>query len=214
MAAPAAGKVQSPPKKAAAAPTRKLMPAGPRDVALIEGVRTPFLKSGTECVPPCPIAGAVWHFGEGKRLSGWPWPRQLPIMTPQISASAERESRGGAGIVYINHIYLSHHANACSFGGFLAHDLAREALKGLIKRTAMDTSAVDYICMGTVIQESKTSNVAREVRLPALPRSQNRVPSTLFPGMEAGSSSPKTLENSTVHTLACSHPPPPSPHTN
>lgn len=53
------------------------------------------------------------------------------------------------------------------FKDFLAHDLAREALLGLVKRTALDRTTVDHLCMGTVIQECKTSNVAREAMLQA-----------------------------------------------
>lgn len=35
--------------------------------------------------------------------------------------------------------------------------------RGLLKRTGIPKDAVDYIIYGTVIQEVKTSNVAREV---------------------------------------------------
>eukprot|EP00037_Helgoeca_nana_P032138 m.412413 g.412413 ORF g.412413 m.412413 type:complete len:471 (-) comp28844_c0_seq1:181-1593(-) len=47
------------------------------------------------------------------------------------------------------------------------HDLAREALKGLITRTQIPLDEVDHVIMGTVIQEVKTSNVAREAMLGA-----------------------------------------------
>lgn len=36
--------------------------------------------------------------------------------------------------------------------------------RGLLSRTGIPKDAVDYIVYGTVIQEVKTSNVAREVR--------------------------------------------------
>ena len=35
--------------------------------------------------------------------------------------------------------------------------------RGLLKRTNIDKDLVDHICFGTVIQEARTSNVAREV---------------------------------------------------
>jgi len=35
--------------------------------------------------------------------------------------------------------------------------------RGLLQRTGLPKDAVDYIIYGTVIQEVKTSNVAREV---------------------------------------------------
>ncbi|XP_033098606.1 trifunctional enzyme subunit beta, mitochondrial-like [Anneissia japonica] len=49
----------------------------------------------------------------------------------------------------------------------MPHDLARGALEGLVAHTKIPKDAVDYICFGTVIQEVKTSNVAREAALGA-----------------------------------------------
>ena len=49
----------------------------------------------------------------------------------------------------------------------MPHDLQRMALVGLLQRTGLDKDLVDYICCGTVIQEVKTSNVAREAALGA-----------------------------------------------
>ncbi len=47
------------------------------------------------------------------------------------------------------------------------HDLQRMALTGLLQRTGIDKDIVDYICCGTVIQEVKTANIAREAVLGA-----------------------------------------------
>jgi len=47
------------------------------------------------------------------------------------------------------------------------HDLQRMALVGLLQRTGIDKSIVEYICCGTVIQEVKTANIAREAMLGA-----------------------------------------------
>merc|ERR1719400_713370 len=49
----------------------------------------------------------------------------------------------------------------------LPHDLQREAMLGLLRRTGIDQSIVEYIVAGTVIQEVKTSNVTREAALGA-----------------------------------------------
>lgn len=49
-----------------------------------------------------------------------------------------------------------------TYGKYLAVDLGRLALKGLLTKTAMDPAKVDYLFYGTVIQEPKTSNIARE----------------------------------------------------
>ena len=53
------------------------------------------------------------------------------------------------------------------FAEMMPHDLAREAIKGLRHRTQIADEDVDHVVMGTVIQEVKTANVAREAMLTA-----------------------------------------------
>uniref|UniRef100_A0A673CFM6 Trifunctional enzyme subunit beta, mitochondrial n=1 Tax=Sphaeramia orbicularis TaxID=375764 RepID=A0A673CFM6_9TELE len=54
-----------------------------------------------------------------------------------------------------------------TYADLMPHDLARAALQGLLHKTGIPKDAVDYIIYGTVIQEVKTSNVAREAALGA-----------------------------------------------
>ncbi|GFY79003.1 trifunctional enzyme subunit beta, mitochondrial [Trichonephila inaurata madagascariensis] len=49
----------------------------------------------------------------------------------------------------------------------MAHDLQRHAFLSLIRRTGIPKEIVEYIIVGTVIQEVKTSNIAREASLGA-----------------------------------------------
>jgi acetyl-CoA acyltransferase len=72
-----------------------------QNLVLVEGVRTPFLKSGTDYID----------------------------LTP--------------------------------------YELAKEAIRGLLLRTQITPELVDHVVMGTVIQEVKTSNIAREAMLAA-----------------------------------------------
>jgi acetyl-CoA acyltransferase len=51
------------------------------------------------------------------------------------------------------------------YGNYLAVDLARMAMKGLLTKTALDPKTVDYVYTGTVIQEPRTSNIAREAAM-------------------------------------------------
>lgn len=39
--------------------------------------------------------------------------------------------------------------------------------RSLLRKTGLETSAIDYVVYGTVIQEVKTSNIAREAALAA-----------------------------------------------
>lgn len=54
-----------------------------------------------------------------------------------------------------------------AFARYKPVDLAREALRGLLRKTGIDPALVDYVVMGTVLQEVKTSNVAREAAMQA-----------------------------------------------
>lgn len=49
----------------------------------------------------------------------------------------------------------------------MAVDLGRLALKGLLTKTALDPALIDYLYFGTVIQEPRTSNIAREAAMGA-----------------------------------------------
>lgn len=49
----------------------------------------------------------------------------------------------------------------------MAVDLMRLALRGLLTKTALPPSEVDYLLCGTVVQEPRTSNIAREAALHA-----------------------------------------------
>jgi hypothetical protein len=40
-----------------------------------------------------------------------------------------------------------------TYNKLIAQDLGRMAIKGLLTKTAFDPSKLDYVCMGTVIQE-------------------------------------------------------------
>ena len=49
----------------------------------------------------------------------------------------------------------------------MAVDLMRYALRGLLTKTALPVDEVDYVLCGTVVQEPRTSNIAREAAMHA-----------------------------------------------
>ena len=49
----------------------------------------------------------------------------------------------------------------------MAVDLMRYALRGLLTKTALPATEVDYVLCGTVVQEPRTSNIAREAAMHA-----------------------------------------------
>jgi acetyl-CoA acyltransferase len=53
------------------------------------------------------------------------------------------------------------------YSKLMPHELARHSLVSLLRKTGVDKEIIDYIVYGTVIQEVKTSNIAREAALAA-----------------------------------------------
>uniref|UniRef100_A0A4D5R8Z5 Trifunctional enzyme subunit beta, mitochondrial n=1 Tax=Scolopendra viridis TaxID=118503 RepID=A0A4D5R8Z5_SCOVI len=74
---------------------------------------------------------------------------------------------GRPNIVFVEGVRTPFLQAMTDYNNMMPHDLARNALMGLIKKTNLPRDAVDYIIFGTVIQEVKTSNVAREAALGA-----------------------------------------------
>uniref|UniRef100_A0A8D1GT47 Trifunctional enzyme subunit beta, mitochondrial n=1 Tax=Sus scrofa TaxID=9823 RepID=A0A8D1GT47_PIG len=65
-------------------------------------------------------------------------------------------------IVVVDGVRIPFLQSGTSYKELMPHDLARAALLGLLHRTSVPKDVVDYLVFGTVIQEVKTSNVARE----------------------------------------------------
>ncbi|XP_032127768.1 trifunctional enzyme subunit beta, mitochondrial [Sapajus apella] len=70
-------------------------------------------------------------------------------------------------IVVVDGVRTPFLLSGTSYKDLMPHDVARAALTGLLHRTSVPKEVVDYIIFGTVIQEVKTSNVAREAALGA-----------------------------------------------
>jgi len=70
-------------------------------------------------------------------------------------------------IVLVDGVRTPFQASCTGYEKLMAHDLQKMAISGLLKRTAVEHSAIDHVICGTVIQEPKTSNIAREAMLEA-----------------------------------------------
>jgi acetyl-CoA acyltransferase len=91
------------------------------------------------------------------------------MLHTSVKALAARplNRHGGKDVVYIDGVRTPFLLSFTDYEKLMPHDLARAALVGLAERTNLPKEVVDYIVMGTVIQEVKTSNVAREAALGA-----------------------------------------------
>lgn len=75
-------------------------------------------------------------------------------------------------VVIVDGVRLPFAKTSTIYSDEMAVDLQRMAYKGLMDKTAMDREHIDYVLSGTVIQEVKTSNIAREAAINAgLPNS-------------------------------------------
>lgn len=84
------------------------------------------------------------------------------------TASARKpKQQFNKNIVLIDGVRTPFLPSFSAYKDLLGYELARNALLGIVKRTNVNVSDIDYIVMGTVIQEVKTANVAREASLAA-----------------------------------------------
>ena len=70
-------------------------------------------------------------------------------------------------VVIVDGVRLPFAQTSTIYADEMAVDLQRLAFKGLMDKTAMERENIDYVLSGTVIQEVKTSNIAREAAINA-----------------------------------------------
>jgi len=88
-------------------------------------------------------------------------------LTTSSSLQAKANNVGPKNLVLVDGVRTPFLMSGTDYKSLMPHDLQRYALIGLVNKLGLDKSIVDYICMGTVIQEVKTSNIAREAALGA-----------------------------------------------
>ncbi|TGZ58957.1 hypothetical protein CRM22_009334 [Opisthorchis felineus] len=74
---------------------------------------------------------------------------------------------GGKDIVLIDGVRTPFAVSGTQFKNMMLYQLAQSALRGLLHRTNIEKSSVEYISFGTVVQDVQTANVAREAALAA-----------------------------------------------
>lgn len=77
------------------------------------------------------------------------------------------QDRTGKNIVLVDGVRTPFLQSFTDYQKLMPHDLARQSLVSLLRKTKIDKELIDYIVYGTVIQEVKTSNIGREAALAA-----------------------------------------------
>src|SRR3989338_4290598 len=90
--------------------------------------------------------------------------------TPRFASTAAVANGPVSGlkdVVFLDGVRTPFLTSGSSYQPLMSYDLARMAVSGILNRTAVPKSAIDVAIFGTVIQETKTSNIAREAILGA-----------------------------------------------
>nr|QBH73793.1 trifunctional enzyme beta subunit [Liposcelis bostrychophila] len=73
----------------------------------------------------------------------------------------------GRNVVFVDGVRTPFLQSGTDYSKLMPHDLARNALANIVRKTGVPKEAIEYVVYGTVIQEVKTSNIAREGALAA-----------------------------------------------
>eukprot|EP00970_Alexandrium_tamarense_P001184 scaffold128_cov198-Alexandrium_tamarense.AAC.7 len=89
------------------------------------------------------------------------------VTSNSFSTTSTKLKNPKTNVVIVDGIRLPFAQTTTIYQDQLAVDLQRLAYQGLITKTALDKKDVDYVMAGTVIQEVRTSNLAREAAINA-----------------------------------------------
>ncbi|KAG5672898.1 hypothetical protein PVAND_002986 [Polypedilum vanderplanki] len=84
-----------------------------------------------------------------------------------LSQKKQFKSKSPQNIVLVDGVRTPFLVSGTDYSKMMPHNLARHSLLSLLRKTKVDKELIDYIVYGTVIQEVKTSNIAREAALSA-----------------------------------------------
>lgn len=88
-----------------------------------------------------------------------------------LAACPRSAFRSLKNVVLVDGCRLPFQPSGTVYNKLVAYDLARLALTGLLTKTGVGPKSLDYVIMGTVIQEVKNQNIARDAGLAAgIPR--------------------------------------------
>ncbi|CAG9770608.1 unnamed protein product [Ceutorhynchus assimilis] len=71
----------------------------------------------------------------------------------------------GQNIVLVDGVRTPFLLSGTDYSKLMPHELAKVALRGILQKTGLPKDMIDYVIYGSVIQEVKTSNIAREAAL-------------------------------------------------
>ena len=98
-------------------------------------------------------------------------PRAVLPAIVRARARSTAASTGQKKVVLVDGCRIPFQPSRGEYFDLMSYDLTRLAMHGLLTKTAVDPKAIDYVLWGKVIQEPKTSNIARDAAFAAgIPR--------------------------------------------
>merc|ERR1711936_1276727 len=76
-------------------------------------------------------------------------------------------SAGSDPVVFVEGVRTPFLASLTDFQHLMPHQLLARTFQGILERTGLAADQVDYLCAGTVQQEVRTSNIAKEAAFTA-----------------------------------------------
>ena len=89
------------------------------------------------------------------------------VVAPLSTTTTKTASTPADPVVIVGGVRLPFATSSSIYQDQLAVDLQRLAIQGLLTQTAIPRDAIDYVICGNVIQEVRTSNIAREAAINA-----------------------------------------------
>ncbi len=102
-----------------------------------------------------------------RSLSARPPPRNTATMLRAAALRRGLSTSQGKRVVVVDGARIPFAMAGTKYKDQMAVDLMRYALRGLLTKTALPVTEVDYVLCGTVVQEPRTSNIAREAAMHA-----------------------------------------------
>ncbi|XP_013394244.1 trifunctional enzyme subunit beta, mitochondrial-like [Lingula anatina] len=92
----------------------------------------------------------------------------MGLMSHFIDIDGKRDlSRGLRNVVLVDGVRTPFLKSGTDYKNMMPHDLQRKAIQSLLEHTQIPKEEINNVIVGTVIQEVKTSNIAREAALGA-----------------------------------------------
>ena len=89
------------------------------------------------------------------------------LASVKVDRKREQQAANGKNVVLVEGARTPFLMAGTDYKNMWSHDLLRFAYQGLVSKSGIDPNEIDYVVAGNVLQEVKTSNVAREAALGA-----------------------------------------------